>query len=64
MFKATLYYINANYLISVDNPSLLAQTVHVIMLICLNGGPKFHTILNPTSKLTSAFLCEQSELSV
>ena len=30
---------------SVDNPSLLAQTVLGIILICLNGGPKFLTKL-------------------
>ena len=34
------------------------------MLICLNGGPKFLTKLIPTSKLTSAFLFEQIELTV
>ena len=43
---------------SVENPSLLAQTVLSIMLICLNGGPKFLTKLIPISKLTSAFLFE------
>ena len=32
---------------SVDNPSLLAQTVLGIMLTCLNGGPKFLTKLIP-----------------
>ena len=46
---------------SVDNPSRLAQTVLGIMLICLNGGPKFLTRLIPISKLTSAFLFEQIE---
>ena len=30
---------------SVDNPSLLAQIVLDIMLICINGGPKFLTKL-------------------
>ena len=49
---------------SVDNPSLLAQTVLGITLICLNGGPKFLTKLIPIFKLTSAFLFEQIELSV
>ena len=49
---------------SVDNPSLLAQTVLGIMLICLNGGPKFLTKLIRISKLTSAFLFEQIELTV
>ena len=49
---------------SVDNPSLLAQTVLGIMFICLNGGPKFLTKLIPISKLTSAFLLEQIELTV
>ena len=43
----------------VDNPSLLAQTVLGIMLICLNGAPKCLTKLIPISKLTSAFLFEQ-----
>ena len=49
---------------SVDNPSLLAHTVFGIMLICLNGGPKFQTKLIPISKLTSAFLFKQIELTV
>ena len=48
----------------VDNPSLLAQTVIGIMLICLNGGPKFLSKFIPISKLTSAFLFEQNELTV
>ena len=43
---------------SVDNPSL------GIMLICLNGGTKFLTKLIPIWKLTSAFLFEQTELTV
>ena len=38
---------------SVDNPSLLTQTVPGIMLIYLNGGPKFLSKLIPISKLTS-----------
>ena len=59
---------------SVDNPSLLAQTVLGIMLIYLYGGPKFLTKLIPISKfltklipiskLTSAFLFDQIELTV
>ena len=49
---------------SVYSPSLLAQTVLGIMLICLNRGPKFLTKLIPISKLTSAFLFEQIELTV
>ena len=49
---------------SVDNPSLLAQTVLGIMLIYINGGPKFLTKLILISKLTSAFLFEQIELTV
>ena len=49
---------------SVYSPSLLAQTVLGIMLTCLNGGPKFFTKLIPISKLTSAFLFEQIELTV
>ena len=39
------------------------HTVIGIILICLNGGPKFLTKLIPISKLTSAFLFEQIELS-
>ena len=35
---------------SVENPCLLAQTVLGIMLICLNGGPKFLRKLIPISK--------------
>ena len=50
--------------VSVDNPSLLAQTVLGIMLIYLNGAPKFLTKLIPISKLTSAFLFKQIELTV
>ena len=46
---------------SVDNPSLLVQTV---LLICLNGDSKFLKKLIPISKLTSAFLFEQIELTV
>ena len=49
---------------SVDNSFLLAQTVLGIMLIYLNGGPKFLPKLIPISKLTSAFLFEQTELTV
>ena len=49
---------------SVDNPSLLALTVLGLTLICLSGGPKFLTKLIPISKLTSAFLFEQTELTV
>ena len=49
---------------SVNYQSLLAQIVFGIMLICLNGGPKFLTKLIPISKLTSAFLLEQTELTV
>ena len=48
----------------VDNPSLLAQTVLGIMLICLNWGPKFLTKLIPVWKLTSAFLFEQTDVTV
>ena len=46
---------------SVDNPS---QTGLGIMLICHNRGIKFITKLIPISKLTSAFLFEQIELTV
>ena len=49
---------------SLDNPSLLTERVFGIMLICLNRGPSFLTKLIPISKLTSAFLFEQSELTV
>ena len=49
---------------SVNNPSLLAQTVLGLMLICLIWGPKFLTKLIPISKLTSAFLFKQIELIV
>ena len=49
---------------SVDNPSLLTQTVLGIMFICLNGGPKFLAKLIPISKYTSAFLFQQIELIV
>ena len=49
---------------SVNNPSLLAQTVFGIMLICLNGGTKLLTKLIQISNLTSVFLFEQIELTV
>ena len=57
-----LYYGKQLFGKYVDNPSLLAQTVFGIRLICLNGGPKFLTKLIPISKLTSAFLFEQNNL--
>ena len=59
-----LYHGNQQFGKSVDNLSLLAQTVLCIMLIYLNGGPKFLTKLIPISKLTSAFLFKQIELTV
>ena len=59
-----LYHVKQLFGKSVDNPSLLAQTVLGIMLICLNGGPNFLTKLIPISKLTSAFLFKQTELTV
>ena len=49
-----LYHDKQLFSKSVDDPSLLVQTVLGIMLICFNGGRKFLTI----SKLTSAFLFE------
>ena len=49
---------------SVENPALLVQTVLDIMLISLKGGSKFLTKLIPISKLISAFLFEQTELTV
>ena len=62
--KLLLYHSKQLFVKSTDNLSLLAQTVLGIMLICLNGGPKFLTKLIPISKLTSAFLFEQIELTV
>ena len=62
--KMLLYHVKQLFGKSVDNPSLLAQTVLDIMLTCLNGGPNFSTKLIPVSKLTSAFLFEQIELTV
>ena len=62
--KMLLYHGKQVFGKSVDNPSLLAQTVLGIMLICPNGGPKFLTKLIPISKLTSAFLFQQIELTV
>ena len=41
---------------TVDNPSQLGKKLIDIMLICLNGGPKFLTRLISITKLTSAFL--------
>ena len=61
--KMLLYHGKQLFGKSVKNPSLLAQTVLGIMLICFNGGPKFLTKLIPISKLTSAFLFEQTELT-
>ena len=48
---------------SVDDPSLLAKTVLGIMVLCLNGGPKFLTKMIPFSRLCSAFLFEQIKLN-
>ena len=57
--KMSLYHGKQLFGKSVNNPSLLAQTVLGIMLICFNRGPKFLTKLIPISK----FLFEQSELT-
>ena len=59
-----LYYGKQLFGKSVDNLSLLAQTVFGIILIYLNESPKFLTKLIPISKLISAFLFEQIELTV
>ena len=56
--KKILYHVKQLFDKSVNNPSLLAQTVLGIMLICLNGGPRFLKRLILISKLTSAFLFE------
>ena len=64
MKKMVLYHGKQQFGKSVDNPSQLAQTVLGIMLICLNRDPKFLTKLIPISKLTSAFLFEEIELTV
>ena len=45
--KMLLYHGKQLFGKSVDNPSLLAQTLLVIMLICVNGGPKLLTKLIP-----------------
>ena len=42
-----LYHCKQLFCKSVDNPFLLAQKVLGIMLICLNGGPKFLIKLIP-----------------
>ena len=44
---------------SVDDPSLFAQTVFGIMLVCLNRSQTFLTGLILISKLTSGFSFEQ-----
>ena len=62
--KMLLYHGKQLFGKSVDIPSLLAQTVLGIILICLNGGLKFLTKLILISKLTLAFLFEQIELTV
>ena len=53
-----------NYLVNQLTIHLYLFKLLGIMSICLNGGPKFLTELIPISKLTSAFLFEQIELTV
>ena len=48
--KKMLYHGKHLFVQSVDNLSLLAQTILGIMLICLHGGPKFLTRLILISK--------------
>ena len=48
---------------SVDDSSVIAQTILGKMLLCLYVGSTFLTRLILISKLTSAFLFEQVELT-
>lgn len=64
MKKMLLYYGRQIFGKPVGNPFLLAQTVLVIMLVGLNGDPKFLSKFIPTWKLTSAFLFDKVELTV
>ena len=57
------YYIMVNNYL-VDNPSRLVQIVFSIMIISLNRCLKFLTRLISISKLASAFLFGQTELTV
>ena len=59
MKKMLLYHGKQLFHKSIDNLSLLAQTVLGTMLICLNRGPKYLKRWIPISKLTSAILFEQ-----
>ena len=62
--KMFYYHDKQLYGKSVDNPSLLAQTVLSIISLCLNGHSKFLTRLIPISTLPSPFLFEQIEFTV
>ena len=55
--KMLLYHGNQLFHKSIDNPSLVAQTVLGIMLICLNGDPNFFYKIDFNSKInTSLFI--------
>ena len=49
---------------SVNDSSLITQIVFGIKLICLNGSSKFLIKVIPISKLISASLFEQNDLTV
>ena len=61
--KMMLYHGGRLFGKSVDDPSSLAKTVLGIVVLCLNGGPKFLTKMIPVARLHSAFLFEQINLS-
>ena len=49
--KMMLYHGGVLFGKSVDDPSLLAKTLLGIMVLCLNGGPKFLTKMIPVPRL-------------
>lgn len=57
--KMLLYHGGTVFGKAQNNPSMLAETILAIMIICLHGGPKFISNIIPVSKLNSTFLYEQ-----
>ena len=62
--KMMLYHGGQIFGRGVDNPQCLAKTVLGIMVSCMFGGPNFLSKILPISRLTSAFLRDQVQLSI
>ena len=58
-----LYHGGTFFGTSEDNPMELSKTLLGIMAVCLNGGRKVLIKIMPISKLRSAFLFEQINLT-